>query len=154
MPVKKKEKKTKVRTITKTKNVNTNINNVHVHVEKPKPRKRRTVKPKPIEPIPLNNNNSLNRIRRGVSNNVGFHPRGLINNEIQQPTIVQQVNPTIDPRLEKLEKRTKKIKEYLKDNRSTKETAINVNSPQFIDAFTTPKQEFQDAMETPIKPKN
>ncbi len=75
---------------------NTNINSVHVHVEKPKTRKRRTTKPK-IEP---NNNplsKSVNAISRPSSQNIGFHPRGLINNEIQQPTIVQMAPP--DPRI-------------------------------------------------------
>ena len=138
---KKTASKTKTKTTTKTKiltrNKITNINNVHVHVEKPKARKRRTTKPK-TEP---NNNplsNSVNAISRGSSQNLGFHPRGLINNEIQQPTIVHQIQAPPDPRLDKLEKRTKKIKEYLKGKGDTKENPINVNSPGFQDAFETP----------------
>ena len=49
-------------------------------------------------------------LSRGASQNLGFHPRGLINNELQQPTIIQQIQPPPDSRFEKLEKRTKKIK--------------------------------------------
>jgi hypothetical protein len=70
----------------------------------------------------------MNAITRGSSQNLGFHPRGLINNEIQQPTIVQQIQAPPDPRLDKLEKRTKKIKDYLKSKGDTKDNAINVNS--------------------------
>ena len=66
------------------------------------------------------------------------HQRGLVNNEIQQPTIIQQVQSIPDPRIDKLEKRTKKIKDYLKDKGDTKDNAINVNSPKFQDAFETP----------------
>ena len=125
--------KNKVKTTTKTinRNKNTNINNVHVHVEKPKTRKKRTTKPKPEE----TNNNPLSNtigLSRPSSQNLGFHPRGLINNEPQQPTVIQQITPPPDPRLEKLEKlekRTKKIKEYLKGKGDSKENAININSP-------------------------
>jgi hypothetical protein len=110
-------KKTKSKTTTKTKvtyrNKNTNINTVHVHVEKPKTRKKRTTRPK-TEPSNKPLSNSMNSISRGASQNLGFHPRGLINNEIQQPTIVQQLQAPPDPRIEKLDKRTKKLKEYLK----------------------------------------
>ena len=108
-----KNKKTKIITKTKNTNKNTNINNVHVHVEKPKTRKRRTTKPKePTNNNPLSNNNMS--ISKPSSSNIGFHPRGLINNEMQQPTIIQTIQAPPDPRLDKLEKRTKKIKEYLK----------------------------------------
>jgi hypothetical protein len=151
MPVKKKDKKAKpkpkTRTITKTKNVNTNVNNVHVHVEK-KPRKRRTTKPKSETP----NDNQLSNskgVSRPSSQNLGFHPRGLINNEPQQPTIIQQITQP-DQRLEKLEKRTKKIKEYLKGKGDTKENPINIESPTFKDAFKTPAPTadiFSDAIE-------
>ena len=155
-----KNKKTKVITKTKTTNKNTNINNVHVHVEKPKTRKRRTTKPKE-EP---NNNplsNSVNAISRKTSSNLGFHPRGLINNEIQQPTIVQQIQAPPDPRLDKLDKRTKKIKEYLKSKGDTKDNAININSsilatPQkpnmdiFVDTIEPQKLKFEK-LDTPGK---
>ena len=50
------------------------------------------------------------------------------------------------PRLEKLEKRTKKIKEYLKI-KGTKENPINVNSPAFHDAFATPADIFSETIE-------
>ena len=133
--------KTKVKSTTKTKiinrNKNTNINNVHVHVEKPKTRKRRTTKPKTE---PNNNPLSINGISRPSSQNLGFHPRGLINNEIQQPTIVHQIQAPPDTRIEKLEKRTKKIKDYLKGKGDTKENPINVNSPGFQDTFETPSR--------------
>ena len=96
----------------KSTNKNTNINNAHVHVEKPKTRKKRTTKPKTnisnINPIA-----SSQSISQGVSQKIS-HQRGLINNEIQQPTIIQQIQSLPDPRLDKLEKRTKKIKEQLK----------------------------------------
>ena len=151
MPVKKKDKKAKAkpktRTITKTKNVNTNVNNVHVHVEK-KTRKRRTTKPK----SELSNDNPLSNtigVSRPASQNIGFHPRGLIDNQPQQPTIIQQITSPPDPRLEKLDKRTKKIKEYLKSKGDTKENAINVNSPSFENILGTqqPTDIFSDAME-------
>ena len=104
-----KNKKTITKTTTKNKNVNrnTNINNVHVHVEKTKTRKKRTTKPK----VEINNNplSNLNQISKSASQNLGFHPRGLINNEIQQPSIIQTIQAQPDPRLEKLDKRTKKI---------------------------------------------
>jgi len=142
--------KTKTKTTTKTKIINrsknTNINTVHVHVEKPKTRKRRTTKTnlEPNKPL----SNSMNAISRGASQNLGFHPRGLVNNEIQQPTIIQQLQAPPDPRIEKLDKRTKKIKEYLKGKGETKDNAINVNSPGFQQAFRTPIDDpFSDAIE-------
>ena len=52
----------------------------------------------------------------------------MINNEIQQPTIVHQIQAPPDPRIDKLEKRSKKIKEYLKGKGDTKDNAINLNS--------------------------
>ena len=142
-----KNKKVKTTTKTTNRNKNTNINNVHVHVEKPKPRKRRTTKPKSES-----NNNPLSNtigLSRPASENLGFHPRGLINNEPQQPTIIQQITSPPDPRLEKLDKRTKKIKEYLKSKGDTKENAINVNSPSFENILGTqqPTDIFSDAME-------
>ena len=113
-----KNKKTKI--ITKTKNTNTNINNVHVHVEKTKTRKRRTTKPK--EP---NNNPLSNTIgeSRPASSNLGFHPRGLINNEPQQPTIIN-IQPTAQ--VELLEKKLKKYKDKINANKASQDT-INQN---------------------------
>ena len=132
--------KKKVKTTTKTKiinrNRNTNINNVHVHVEKPKTRKKRASKPK--EDVSKTNLiTSSSSISQGVSQKIN-HQRGLVNNELQQPTIIQQIQSIPDPRIDKLEKRTKKIKDYLKDKGDTKDNAINVNSPKFQDAFETP----------------
>jgi len=132
--------KKKVKTTTKTKiinrNKNTNINNVHVHVEKPKTRKKRASKPK--EDVSKTNLiTSSSSISQGVSQKIN-HQRGLVNNELQQPTIIQQIQSIPDPRIDKLEKRTKKIKDYLKDKGDTKDNAINVNSPKFQDAFETP----------------
>ena len=132
--------KKKVKTSTKTKiinrNKNTNINNVHVHVEKPKTRKKRASKPK--EDVSKTNLiTSSSSISQGVSQKIN-HQRGLVNNELQQPTIIQQIQSIPDPRIDKLEKRTKKIKDYLKDKGDTKDNAINVNSPKFQDAFETP----------------
>ena len=132
--------KKKVKTSTKTKiinrNKNTNINNVHVHVEKPKTRKKRASKPK--EDVSKTNLiTSSSSISQGVSQKIN-HQRGLVNNELQQPTIIQQIQSIPDPRIDKLEKRTKKIKDYLKDKGDTKENPINVNSPKFQDAFETP----------------
>ena len=83
----KNKSKSTTKIITKTKNTNTNINNVHVHVEKSKTRKRRTTKPKETNTInPLSKTLGESRL---ASSNLGFHPRGLINNEPQQPTIIQ-----------------------------------------------------------------
>ena len=116
-----------------------------------KTRKKRTTKPKTEQlKNPLSNTIGLSR---PASENLGFHPRWLINNEQQQPTVIQQITPPPDPRLEKLEKlekRTKKIKEYLKGKGDTKENAININSPSFQDALGTQQPTvdiFSDAIE-------
>jgi len=109
-----KNKKTK--TTTKTANKNTNINNVHVHVEKTKTRRRRT-KPQ-SEP----NNNPLSNtigITRPSSQNLGFHPRGLINNEPQQPTIIN-IQPTAQ--IDELQKKLKKYKDKLNANKAAQDT--------------------------------
>lgn len=114
-----KNKKTKI--ITKTKNTNTNINNVHVHVEKTKTRKRRTTKPKETNTI-----NPLSKTlgeSRPASSNIGFHPRGLINNEPQQPTIIN-IQPTAQ--VELLEKKLKKYKDKINENKASQDT-INQN---------------------------
>ena len=114
---------------------------------KSKTKTKRTTKPKTEQlKNPLSNTIGLSR---PASENLGFHPRGLINNEPQQPTIIQQITSPPDPRLEKLDKRTKKIKEYLKSKGDTKENAINVNSPSFENILGTqqPTDIFSDAME-------
>ena len=127
--------KNKNKTVSKVVNTAKNKNVININLNsKTKPKsKRRT---KTIKSQPEINNNPLSR---GASQNLGFHPRGLINNELQQPTIIQQIQPPPDSRFEKLEKRTKKIKEYLKGKGDTKEKAININSPAFQDVFETPK---------------
>jgi hypothetical protein len=113
-----KNKKTKI--ITKTKNTNTNINNVHVHVEKTKTRKRRTTKSKEPNNNPLSNTIGASR---PASSNIGFHPRGLINNEPQQPTIIN-IQPTAQ--VELLEKKLKKYKDKINENKASQDT-INQN---------------------------
>ena len=113
-----------------------------------KTRKKRTTKPK-TEQIKTPVLNPFSALSRGTSQNLGFHPVGLVDNQMQQPTVIQQITPAPDPRLEKLEKRTKKIKEYLKGKGDTKENPINVESPSFQDAFKTPAKAdiFSDAIE-------
>ena len=95
---------------------------------------------------------------RPASQNLGFHPRGLIDNQPQQPTVIQTITAPPDPRLEKLEKRTKKIKDNLKNKGDTQENPINVNSPTFQDILQTPSKpkpttlSFDKAMESEKKP--
>ena len=133
-----KNKKTK---ITKTTNKNTNINNVHVHVEKTKTRKRRTTKSK--EP---NNNPLSNTIgeSRPASSNLGFHPRGLINNEPQQPTIIN-IQPTAQ--VELLEKKLKKYKDKLNANKTAQDTT---NQSLITQLTTTPQQPNITVSQPPI----
>ena len=139
MPVKKKDKKTKpkpkTRTITKTKTNNTNINNVHVHVEK-KTRKRRTTKPK----AELTNDNPLSNtigVSRPASQNLGFHPRGLVDNQPQQPTIIN-ITPSQD--LERLQKKLKKYKDKLNENKESQE-AMNKDLLTHITSTPQTKQQ-------------
>jgi hypothetical protein len=119
---KKRRIRSKLRTRAKTKVINRNkyakTNNVHVHVEKSKTRKKR-IKTKVTKIEPNNNplSKSINAMSRGSSQNLVLHPRGSINYEIQQPTIVQQLHAPPDPRIEKLNKKTKKIKEFLKGSK-------------------------------------
>ena len=115
-----KNKKSIVKKVVKTQ-VQRQSETVHVHVEKPKPRKKRLSKPK--EQSSGKPSNFAPSVSSGL-----IHMRGQINNEIQQPTIIQQITAPPDPRLEKLDKRTRKIKEYLKGDRgSAKEKPINVD---------------------------
>ena len=83
---------------------------VHVHVERPKARKKRTSKPKEPSSIPLSKPSIMPSVGSGFT-----HTRGQINNE--QPTIIQQIQAPPDPRIDKLEKRSLKIKAYLKGNK-------------------------------------
>jgi len=104
---------------------------VHVHVERPKTRRKRTSKPKE-QPMTLSKPSITSNVTSGF-----IHSRGQINNE--QPTIIQQIQAPPDPRIDKLEKRSLKVKAYLKGNKGeTKTNPINVDSPAFQDAFETP----------------
>ena len=135
-------KNKKVKTTT-NKNKNTNINNVHVHVEKPKTRKRRTTKPKQEE----SNNNPLSNtigLSRPSSQNLGFHPRGLINNEPQQPTIIN-IQPTAQ--VAELEKKLKKYKEKLKSHKDAQDTT---NQNLLTQLTTTPPQPNITVTQPPI----
>ena len=80
---------------------------VHVHVERPKTRKKRTNKPKEQSTPILSKPSITPSVSSGL-----IHTRGQINNE--QPTIIQQIQAPPDPRIDKLEKRSLKIKEYMK----------------------------------------
>ena len=132
---------------------------VNINIEKPKTRKKRTITKKEpiIKPITQYFQPSIDQAMR--------HKRGSMNIELQQqPTIIQQ--PLIDPelkfKLDKLEKRTKKIKEGLKQN----QPIANIQ-PQTAKIKETPGQTsiigtgvvdnkgdvFSDAIETPMKPK-
>ena len=105
---------------------------VHVHVERPKTRKKRTNKPKEQSTPILSKPSITPSVSSGL-----IHTRGQINNE--QPTIIQQIQAPPDPRIDKLEKRSLKIKEYMKGNKGESKTnPINVSSPAFQDAFETP----------------
>ena len=135
--------KNKVKTTTKTinRNKNTNINNVHVHVEKQKTRKRRTTKQR--EPInkPLSD---VMGVTRPASQNLGFHPRGLINNEPQQPTIIQ-IQPT--EQVLELEKKLKKYKDKLKSHKDAQDQAHQNLLTQLT---TTPPQPNITVTQPPI----
>jgi hypothetical protein len=113
------------------KNKNTNINNVHVHVEKTKTRRRRTTKPREeLHSNPLSNTIGISR---PSSQNLGFHPRGLIDNSPQQPTIIN-IQPSAD--LEKLQKKLKKYKDKLNQ---TKEAQDTVNKEILTNMTSTPQ---------------
>jgi len=144
MPVKKKDKKAKpkTRTITKTKNINTNVNNVHVHVEK-KTRKRRTTKPKVESSTALSNTIGISR---PSSQNLGFHPRGLIDNQPQQPTIIN-ITPSQD--IEKLQKKLKKYKDKLNENKEAQEA---MNKDLFTQITSTPQQPTQQPINVTVNP--
>ena len=97
-----------------------------------KTRKRRTSKPKEQSTPILSKPSILPSVSSAL-----IHTRGQINNE--QPTIIQQIQAPPDPRIDKLEKRSLKIKEYMKGNKGESKTnPINVSSPAFQDAFETP----------------
>jgi len=62
----------------------------------------------------------------------------LINNEIQQPTIVHQIQAPPDPRLDKLEKQTKKMKEYLKGSQVIAGLQATQTAQAFQDIYSSP----------------
>jgi len=115
-----------------TKNKNTNINNVHVHVEKTKTRRRRTKKTK--DELHSNSLSNTMSISRPSSQNIGFHPRGLIDNQPQQPTIIN-IQPSQD--LERLQKKLKKYKEKLNQNKESQEA---MNKDLLTHITSTPQQ--------------
>lgn len=115
-----------------SKNKNTNINNVHVHVEKTKTRRRRTKKPR--DELHSNTLSSTMSISRPASQNIGFHPRGLIENQPQQPTIIN-IQPSQD--IEKLQKKLKKYKEKLNQNKESQES---MNKDLLTHITSTPQQ--------------
>jgi hypothetical protein len=120
---------------------------VHVHVERPKPRKKRTSKPKEQSMTLSKPSNISSSISSGL-----IHTRGQINNE--QATIIQQIQAPPDPRIDKLEKRSLKIKAYLKGNKGESKTnPINVESPSFQDAFETPLINSRLVSEKTVEPK-
>jgi hypothetical protein len=121
---------------------------VHVHIEKPKTRKKRNSKPKEQSTPLLKSSNSVSS---SVSSGL-IHTRGQLNNE--QPTIIQQIQAPPDPRIDKLEKRSLKIKAYLKGNKGESKTnPINVESPLFQDAFETPSTNSRLVSEKNVEPR-
>ena len=96
--------KNKNKTVSKVVNTakNKNVINININPKTKSKTKRRTKTIKSQSEInnnPITNKMSSN-LSRGSSQNLGFHPRGLINNELQQPTIIQQIQPPPDSRFE------------------------------------------------------
>ena len=114
---------------TKTKQTQKQSQTVHVHLEKPKTRKTRTTKPKEQStPLQKPSNSISSSVRSGL-----IHTRGQINNEVQQPSIIQQV---INPDIEKMIKRLDLI-----DNKMNSPSSpnINISTPQPNINITTNK---------------
>ena len=127
-------------------NKNTNINNVHVHVEKTKTRRRRTTKPREeLHSNPLSNSIGVSR---PSSQNLGFHPRGLVDNAPQQPTIIN-IQPSAD--LEKLQKKLKKYKDKLNQNKEAQDT-MNKEILTNITSTPQPKQAPINVTVNPFQP--
>lgn len=131
---------------------------VNINIEKTKTRKKRTVTKKEpvIKPITQYFQPSIDQSMR--------HKRGSMDIALQQqPTIIQQ--PLIDPelkfKLDKLEKRTQKIKEGLKQNQpitniaQTAKIKETPGQPSIIGTGVVDNKSdvFSDAIETPMKPK-
>ena len=124
-------------------NKNTNINNVHVHVEKTKTRRRRTTKPREeLHSNPLSNSIGVSR---PSSQNLGFHPRGLVDNAPQQPTIIN-IQPSAD--LEKLQKKLKKYKDKLNQNKEAQDTM----SKEILTNITSTPQPKQAPINVTVNP--
>ena len=128
---------------------------VNINIEKPKTRKKRIVKRQETIQKPI-----TQYYQPSIDQSMS-HKRGSMKIDLQQPTIIQQ--PLIDPelkfKLDKLERRTKKIKEGLKQNQPT----ANVQA-QTAKIKETPVQQsnigtgivediFSDAIESPAQPK-
>ena len=74
---------------------------VHVHIEQKKSVKRREKsRPKAESSNPFMSSGSINR---GISQNLGNLGRGQVMNEPQMPTILQNIQPVVDPKIEKPE---------------------------------------------------
>ena len=124
-------------------NKNTNINNVHVHVEKTKTRRRRTTKPREeLHSNPLSNSIGVSR---PSSQNLGFHPRGLVDNAPQQPTIIN-IQPSAD--LEKLQKKLKKYKDKLNQNKE----AQDIMNKEILTNITSTPQPKQAPINVTVNP--
>jgi len=128
---------------------------VNINIEKPKTRKKRIVKRQETiqKPITQYYQPSIDQSMR--------HKRGSMKIDLQQPTIIQQplIEPEIKFKLDKLERRTQKIKEGVKQNQP-----ISNIQAQTAKIKETPVQQsnigtgivediFSDAIETPTKPK-
>ena len=132
----------------KTKQTQKQSQTVHVHLEKPKTRKKRG----PNKPKELNNNPlSTSNISRSSSQNLGFHPRGLINNEPQQPTIIN-IQPTAQ--VEELERKLKKYKAKLNLQQPTPTPTPTIPQQQPINIYANPLPLTQPTtiQPTPVKP--
>ena len=100
---------------------------------KRKQEKKRTTKPK----AELTNDNPLSNtigVSRPASQNLGFHPRGLVDNQPQQPTIIN-ITPSQD--LERLQKKLKKYKDKLNENKESQEA---MNKELLSHITSTPQQ--------------
>ena len=122
MPRTKKKAKSDVKKPTSQKQ--TQKQTVHVHIEQKKSVKRRgKSRPKAESSNPFMSSGSINR---GISQNLGNLGRGQVMNEPQMPTILQNIQPVVDPKIEKLLKRSQKVKEYIKEHGGTSKKPIDI----------------------------
>lgn len=112
---------------TRTKQTQKQSQTVHVHLEKPKTRNKRTSKPKEQSELLQKPSNSISS---SVSSGL-IHTRGQINNEVQQPTIIQ-INPDIEKMIKRLDLIDSKMSSTLPPN-------INISTPQPNIQITTNK---------------